>query len=80
MKAAATWTDPYLGHALAAAELLWRYLEMPTRGLWRDKLTPTNRFVDEPSPASSFYHIVGAVTALQQFGTAQQPKISLAAQ
>ena len=72
--------DSYLAHALAAAESLWRYLEMPTRGLWRDKLTPTNRFVEEPSPASSFYHIICAVAALKQFGTAQQPKVSLAAQ
>ncbi|HTT82449.1 MAG TPA: AGE family epimerase/isomerase, partial [Rhizomicrobium sp.] len=72
--------DSYLAHALAAAESLWRYLEMPTRGLWRDKLTPTNRFVEEPSPASSFYHIVGAVAALTQFSAAQQPKVSLAAQ
>ncbi|HEX4157141.1 MAG TPA: AGE family epimerase/isomerase [Rhizomicrobium sp.] len=72
--------DSYLAHALAAAESLWRYLEMPTRGLWRDKLTPTNRFVDEPSPASSFYHIIGAVAALEQFGAEQQPKVSLAAQ
>jgi mannose/cellobiose epimerase-like protein (N-acyl-D-glucosamine 2-epimerase family) len=72
--------DSYLAHALAAAESLWRYLEMPTRGLWRDKLTPTNRFIDEPSPASSFYHIIGAVAALRQFGAAQQPKVSLAAQ
>jgi mannose-1-phosphate guanylyltransferase/mannose-6-phosphate isomerase len=72
--------DSYLAHALAAAESLWRYLEMPTRGLWRDKLTPTNRFVDEPSPASSFYHIVCAVTALKQFRAAEQTAVPLAAQ
>ncbi len=72
--------DSYLAHALAAAESLWRYLEMPTRGLWRDKLTPTNRFVDEPSPASSFYHIIGAVAALKQFGAAQRVAVPLAAQ
>jgi mannose-1-phosphate guanylyltransferase/mannose-6-phosphate isomerase len=72
--------DSYLAHALAAAESLWRYLEMPTRGLWRDKLTSTNRFADEPSPASSFYHILGAVAALNQFRAADQSAISLAAQ
>ncbi len=72
--------DSYLAHALAAAESLWRYLDTPTRGLWRDKLTPINRFVDEPSPASSFYHIIGAVRALRQFGAVQEPKVSLAAQ
>lgn len=72
--------DSYLAHALAAAESLWRYLEMPTQGLWRDKLTPTNRFVDEPSPASSFYHIICAVASLRKFGTAQQVAVPLAAQ
>jgi mannose-1-phosphate guanylyltransferase / mannose-6-phosphate isomerase len=72
--------DSYLAHALAAAESLWRYLELPTRGLWRDKLTPTNRFVDEPSPASSFYHIIGAVAALKQFGGTQEIAVPLAAQ
>ncbi|HEY6578347.1 MAG TPA: AGE family epimerase/isomerase, partial [Rhizomicrobium sp.] len=72
--------DEYLLQARAAAQSLWRYLDMPTRGLWRDKLTPTNRFVDEPSPASSLYHIVGAVVALKQFRTAQIPAVPLAAQ
>ncbi|HEY3636874.1 MAG TPA: AGE family epimerase/isomerase [Rhizomicrobium sp.] len=71
--------DSYLAHALAAAESLWRYLETPTRGLWRDKLSPTNRFVDEPSPASSFYHIIGAVAALRQFRASEQT-LALAAQ
>jgi mannose/cellobiose epimerase-like protein (N-acyl-D-glucosamine 2-epimerase family)/mannose-1-phosphate guanylyltransferase len=72
--------DSYLAHAVGAAESLWRYLDMPTRGLWRDKLTPTNRFVEEPSPASSFYHIIGAVTALQRFRTAQHSTVPVAAQ
>jgi mannose-1-phosphate guanylyltransferase/mannose-6-phosphate isomerase len=72
--------DSYLAHAVAAAESLWRYLDMPTCGLWRDSLLPTNRFVDEPSPASSFYHIIGAVTALKQFRAAQTPAVPLAAQ
>lgn len=72
--------EDYLAHALSAASSLWRYLETPTRGLWRDKLTPTNRFVDEPTPASSFYHIAGAVTALAQFRAAAAPAVPLAAQ
>jgi mannose-6-phosphate isomerase len=72
--------DSYLAHALAAAESLWRYLDVPTRGLWRDRLTPTNRFVEEPAPASSLYHIVGAVEALKTFAAAQMPGISVAAQ
>jgi mannose-6-phosphate isomerase len=72
--------DGYLGHALAAAESLWRYLEVPTQGLWRDKLTPTNRFVEEPAPASSLYHILGAVAALKEFRAAQVPSVFIAAQ
>jgi mannose-1-phosphate guanylyltransferase/mannose-6-phosphate isomerase len=72
--------DDYLAHALASAESLWRYLDLPTRGLWRDTLTPTNRFVEEPSPASSLYHIIGAVAALKTFRTAQIPGVSVAAQ
>lgn len=67
-------------HALAAASSLWLYLDTPTRGLWRDKLMPTNRFVEEPAPASSLYHIAGAVEALKQFRAAQSSAVSLAAQ
>lgn len=72
--------DSYAGHAVAAAESLWKYLDVPTRGLWRDKLTATNRFVDEPSPASSLYHIVAAVAALKHSLAAREPAIPLAAQ
>jgi mannose-1-phosphate guanylyltransferase/mannose-6-phosphate isomerase len=72
--------DTYLAHAVAAAESVWRYLDVPTRGLWRDKLTPTNRFVEEPAPASSLYHIVGAVAALKEFRAAQVQNVSVAAQ
>lgn len=72
--------DSYLAHALAAAQTLWRYLDTPTRGLWRDKLTPTNRFIEEPAPASSLYHIVGAVAALKEFRAVLAPGVPLAAQ
>lgn len=47
------------GQALAA---LNRYFE-PT-GLWRDKLNADGDFVDEPSPASSLYHIMVAYEQL----------------
>lgn len=72
--------ESYLAHAVSAAEGLWRYFDTPTRGLWQDKLLPTNRFVEEAAPASSLYHIVGAVAALRQFRAAQAPTASLAAQ
>lgn len=72
--------DPYAEHAVAAAESLWKYLDVPTRGLWRDRLTATNRFVEEPAPASSLYHILGAAAALRHSLAAQEPAIPLAAQ
>ncbi|HZL01187.1 MAG TPA: AGE family epimerase/isomerase [Caulobacteraceae bacterium] len=47
---------------VAAIAGLQRYLT--PAGAWRDKLSPEGRFTDEPAPASSFYHIVCAVSAL----------------
>jgi mannose/cellobiose epimerase-like protein (N-acyl-D-glucosamine 2-epimerase family) len=41
------------------------YLKTPTPGLWYDRLKPGGHFVDEPAPASSLYHIIGAIAALQ---------------
>lgn len=51
--------------ARQAAEGLWRYLEMSVPGLWRDKQNLDGSFLDEPSPASSLYHILGSVLALE---------------
>jgi mannose-6-phosphate isomerase len=31
------------------------------KGLWRDRLNSDGTFVQEPAPASSFYHIVCAI-------------------
>lgn len=45
-------------HANEALKGLQLYLE-PT-GLWRDKLEPNGRFVDEAAPASSLYHMAAA--------------------
>lgn len=64
LKAALVMQDE--AEALAAANSLARYLETPVRGLWRDRMTPEGAFVDEPAPASSFYHIVGAIAPLLQ--------------
>ena len=49
---------------LTAAQGLRRYLEAPARGAWRDKLKADGTFVDEPAPASSFYHVIQAVLPL----------------
>ncbi|HWA70544.1 MAG TPA: AGE family epimerase/isomerase [Rhizomicrobium sp.] len=50
----------------AAAAMLWRYLETPKAGLWRDKMREDGSFVAEPAPASSLYHIICAVAALKE--------------
>lgn len=51
----------YLASAERAAATLSRFLDVPLAGLWYDKLQPDGSFADEPSPASSFYHIVCAI-------------------
>lgn len=55
----------YWSMAAAGARGLLKYLDTPTRGLWRDKLRVDSTFVDEPAPASSFYHIVCAIAELE---------------
>jgi mannose/cellobiose epimerase-like protein (N-acyl-D-glucosamine 2-epimerase family) len=57
----------YEATALAAVEGLSHYLHTPIPGLWHDKLRPDGTFVVEPSPASSLYHIAGAINALRQY-------------
>ncbi|MGD0142058.1 MAG: AGE family epimerase/isomerase [Rhizomicrobium sp.] len=47
-----------------ASAVLRRYFETPIRGLWRDKMDEEGRFVEEPAPASSLYHIVCAISEL----------------
>jgi mannose-6-phosphate isomerase len=50
--------------ALVASNAIAKYLDVPLRGLWRDKLRPDGTFVDEPAPASSFYHLWVALSEL----------------
>ncbi len=49
-----------------ACESLAAYFDMAVDGLWRDKCLPDGGFADEPVPASSLYHIVGAIIALNE--------------
>jgi mannose-6-phosphate isomerase len=49
--------------AVAAATLL-PYLDTPVPGLWFDVQLPSGELVDSPAPASTFYHLVGAIAAL----------------
>ncbi|KSV84515.1 mannose-6-phosphate isomerase [Sinorhizobium sp. Sb3] len=50
-----------LASAARAAAALQTFLETPVAGLWRDKQKADGSFVDEPAPASSFYHILCAI-------------------
>lgn len=52
----------YLEAAAAAQRGLWFYLS--DDGLWHDKRLPDRSFIEEPAPASSFYHIMAAFRQL----------------
>lgn len=52
-------------HAAAAVA---SYLTVPVPGTWRDVLRADGSFIDEPSPASSLYHLVGAISEFQRRG------------
>ncbi len=52
--------------AAAGARGLLAYLDTPVLGLWRDRMLTDGAFVEEPAPASSLYHIVSAILALDE--------------
>jgi len=54
----------YLEDAATALRALWLYLT--DDGLWRDKRFPDGAFLDEPAPASSFYHIIAGFDQLSR--------------
>ena len=57
----------YLSDASLATQAIWRYLT--PEGLWRDKfLSDQAKFIDEPSPASTLYHLFGALMQRQDTG------------
>jgi mannose-6-phosphate isomerase len=45
---------------------LQRYLEFEPAGLWQELLRADGTFSREPTKASSFYHIVGAIETLDR--------------
>lgn len=51
-----------LGEAVQALKALKGYLTLD--GLWKDKRLADGEFIDEPAPASSFYHVMGAFAQL----------------
>jgi mannose-6-phosphate isomerase len=66
LAAQVTGQSRYWDTAIAGAQGLLLYLDTPVLGLWRDKLEADGAFVDEPAPASSFYHIVCAILELDR--------------
>jgi mannose/cellobiose epimerase-like protein (N-acyl-D-glucosamine 2-epimerase family) len=54
----------YWSMAEAAAANLFPYLNTPVPGLWVDERLASGEFVVSSAPASTFYHVVGAIAAL----------------
>ena len=64
-RAAALTGDGLLWDAtVQACEALEAFLDTPTPGLWRDWRGETGVFREEAAPASSLYHIAGAIVEL----------------
>lgn len=53
--------DRYLASAVRALDALAPFLATPVAGLWYDKWPADGDMLDEPAPASTFYHIVCAI-------------------
>ncbi|MDA5636278.1 AGE family epimerase/isomerase, partial [Agrobacterium sp. ST15.16.024] len=51
----------YLASGLRAIGALQPFLDTPVKGLWFDKWPANRPMLDEPAPASTFYHIVCAI-------------------
>jgi mannose-6-phosphate isomerase len=66
-RAAALTDDGALWQAtLEACQALEAFCDVPTPGLWRDWMEPGGGFRDEAAPASSLYHLVGAIAELDR--------------
>ncbi|MEL6750765.1 MAG: AGE family epimerase/isomerase [Pseudomonadota bacterium] len=62
-----TQTVFYTAQVEMAARAVDSFLDTPAYGLWRDKQMTDGTFVQEMAPASSLYHIVGAISALREW-------------
>jgi mannose-6-phosphate isomerase len=60
-----TGNEAYWTMAAAAAASLLPYLDTPIAGLWLDVQLPSGELIDSASPASTFYHLAGAIVALE---------------
>jgi mannose/cellobiose epimerase-like protein (N-acyl-D-glucosamine 2-epimerase family) len=61
-----TGNEQYWAMAASAADSILPYLDTPVPGLWLDVQLPTGELLDSPAPASTFYHLVGAIVVLQK--------------
>jgi mannose-6-phosphate isomerase len=64
LAASLTGDERYWAMAHAAAASLQPYLDTPLQGLWYDVRRPSGEFPAAAAPASTFYHLVGAIVAL----------------
>lgn len=44
--------------AIETLGVIRRFFDVPVKGLWRDRVDASGEMLDEPAPASSFYHIM----------------------
>jgi mannose/cellobiose epimerase-like protein (N-acyl-D-glucosamine 2-epimerase family) len=54
------------------------FLQTPIKGLWGDKMTSDGQIVNEPTPASTFYHIICAFAELFDYQAGHSSSSSLA--
>ena len=64
LAATLTGNENYWDGVLQSAHSMLRFLATPLPGLWLDLRLPNGEFAVTPAPASSFYHLVGAIDAL----------------
>jgi mannose-6-phosphate isomerase len=62
--------------ALQAANGLVAYLDTPARGVWRERMRADGSFIEEPSPATSLYHLFLAIRELAHGLQAGAPSFS----
>lgn len=64
--AQATGAERYWAMAASAAASFLPYIKTPVAGLWLDIQLPSGELIDSTAPASTFYHLVGAIVALDK--------------
>jgi mannose/cellobiose epimerase-like protein (N-acyl-D-glucosamine 2-epimerase family) len=64
---------PYFQAADDSLQALFKFFEVPIQGLWYDTWKESGEFTIQPAKASSFYHIIGALSEYIQFRD-QNPK------